>query len=184
MDVYEQLPVLLRVKIENNNILFRLDKNGLGSFTKDKNSIHEIYLSGCILEGNLIDELKNFANEIFEYEIYKQNNKTIFQFWADYGRFESEIECKEISEAFSGYTKEDLFQKGSALYELYVDLHKRFSENEGINYQLREKLIFEISNEIERSRRKAEFFENKEKAKSETFQSEIKFLQRLQKILQ
>lgn len=73
--------------------------------------------------------------------------------------------------------------KGNALYDLYVDLDKRFFHNSAINTQLRDKLNFEITNEIERSQRKVVFFEDKEKAKSETFQSEIKFLQKLQRIL-
>ncbi len=109
--------------------------------------------------------------------------KIIFQFWGDYGRITDEIECKSFTKKLSEYTQTDLIQKGNTLYDLYVDLHKRFSHNFAINNQLREKLKFELTNEIERSQRKAKFFEEKDKSKSEAFHSEVKFLQKIQKIL-
>ncbi len=183
MDIHEQLPTLLKAEKHNDTIILRLDKDGLGNFVKEEKSVQEIILQGCNLIKNIVEELEGFVNQVFEYEVFRQNNKLIFQFRADYGRLESEIECNDMSEISTEYTTEDLLQKGSALYDLYVDLHKRFGKNEAINNQLREKLTFEIANEVERSKRKAEFFEDKKKAKSETFQSEVKFLLKLQKIL-
>lgn len=183
MDIYEQLPTLLKSEKHNDTIILRLDKSGLGNFVNEEKSVQEITLKGCNSIKNIVEELEEFVNQVFEYEVFRQNNKLIFQFRADYGRLESEFEFNELSENFSEYTTEDLLQKGYALYDLYVSLHKRFTKNEEINYQLREKLNFEIANELERSKRKAEFFEETKKAKSETFQSEVRFLQKLQKIL-
>ena len=81
------------------------------------------------------------------------------------------------------YTKEDLAQKGAALYNSYVDLYERFSKNSAVNDRLRDKLKFEIENEIERSKRKSQFFEEKDTGKSEAFESERRFLQKIQNIL-
>lgn len=183
MNIYEPLPTLLNIELHEDSVILRLDENGLGYFDTGKNSIREITLSGCILENSFINELQELINEVFEYEIFQQDNKTIFQFWADYGRVEDEIECTGSAETFSDYTKEDLAQKGSALHNLYVDLHKRFSDSSAINDQLRNKLKFEIENEIERSKRKSQFFEEKNTGKSEAFQSESRFLQKLQNLL-
>lgn len=150
---------------------------------RERKSIQEIALSGCKLEKELIDELQKFVTEVFEYEVFEQGSKTVFRFRGDYGRISDEIECENFAETFSEYTDADLIQKGNALYNLYVDLYKRFSTNSAVNTKLRDKLNFEISNEIERSERKMEFFEKKDKGKSETFQSETKVLRKLQKIL-
>jgi hypothetical protein len=183
MDIYEQLPILLKIESSNNEIKLRLDENGLGSFESNEKSIQEITLSGCKVEIELIDELQEFLTEVFEYEVLEQDEKTIFQFWGDYGRIVKEVECESFAETFSAYTKEDLIQKGTALYNLYTDLHKGFSSNSAINAQLRDKLKFEISNEIERSQRKAEFFEGKDKSKSEASRTDLKVLRKLQNIL-
>ena len=183
MDIYEQLPILLRIELDDNKIKLRVDENGLGNFDLREKSVQEITLSGCKVRKGLIEDFQELIMEVFEYEVFELDNKTVFQFWGDYGRIEDEIECEGFTETFSEYTKEDLIQKGAALYKLYVDLHKRFSSNSAINTQLKEKLKFEISNEIARSERKVEFFEDKNKSKSETFQSEIKVLRKLQKIL-
>ena len=183
MDIYEPLPVLLSFEKQENTIILRLDANGLGSFIKGEKAVQEITIKGCDLSADIIEEFEKYVNQVFEHEVFQQGNKLIFQLWADYGRLENEFECDDISKSFSEYTTEDLLQKGSILYNLYVDLHKKFTDNEGINYQLRKKLTFEIANEIERSQRKVEFFENEEKAKADTLRSEIKFLQKLQKVL-
>jgi hypothetical protein len=183
MDIYEQLPILLKIESDDKEIKLRLDENGLGSFNSGKKSIQEIILSGCKVKKELIDRFQELIAEVFEYEVFEQDNKTVFQFWGDYGRIEDEIECESFTETFSEYTKVDLIQKGVALNNLYVDLHKRFSINSAINTQLRDKLKFEIKNETERSQRKIEFFEAKDKSKSEALKSEIKVLRKLQKIL-
>ena len=183
MDIYEQLPVLLKVESNGDEIKLRLDENGLGDFGSSDKSIQEIILSGCKIRKGLIDELQQVTSAVFEYEVSEKDGKRVFQFWCDYGRIENEIECKSFKEIFSEYTKVDLIQKGKALYDLYIDLYERFSTNFSLNNQLREKLKFEIKNEIERSQRKAEFFQEKAKGKSEAFQTEIKTLQKLQRIL-
>ena len=183
MDIHEQLPVLLKVEFDDNFLKLRLDENGLGSFNSDEKSIQEITLSNCRIENELNNCLQELITEVFEYEVFEQEDKTVFQFWGDYGRITDEIECKSFTEKFSGYTQTDLIQKGTALYDLYVDLYKRFSHNFAINNQLKEKLSFEITNEIERSQRKAKFFEEKDKSKSEALQSEIKFLRKTQRLV-
>lgn len=183
MDIHEQLPVLLKIEIDDNFLTLRLDENGLGNFNSHEKSIQEITLSDCQIKKGLISRLQELITEVFEYEVFEQESKTIFQFWGDYGRITDEIECKSFTEKFSEYTQTDLIQKGTALYDLYVDLHKRFSHNFAVNNQLREKLNFEITNEIERSQRKANFFEEKDKSKSEALQSEIKFLRKMQRFV-
>ncbi len=183
MDIYEHLPILLKIDSTDNEIKLRLDENGLSIFDSDKKSIQEIILSGCKVEKELIGRFQELVTEVFEYEVFEQNNKTVFQFCGDYGRIKDEIECESFTEIFSEHTKEDLIQKGNALYNLYVDLSKRFSSNYAIHSQLRDKLKFEIRNEIERSEKKVEFFKEKNKSKSEAFQSELKVLRKLQKIL-
>ena len=183
MDIYEQLPILLKIESGGDKIKLRLDKNGLGSFELHEESIQEIVLSGCQIKDELINRFQELITEVFEYEVFEQDNKTVFQFWGDYGRIEDEIKCENFTEILSEYTKADLTQKGIALYNLYVDLHKRFTSNSAINTQLRDKLNFEISNEIERSQRKIKFFEETDKGKPEAFKSEIKFLEKIQRIL-
>lgn len=183
MDIYEQLPVLLRITLEGNEIKLRLDENGLSIFDSNKKPIQEIILSGCKLNQELVDSFQDLTTEAFEYEVFDRNGKTIFQFWGDYGRIVNEIECEKFIESFSEYTKADLVQKGIALHDLYVDLYKTCLHNSAIDTQLRDKLKFEVSNKIERSQRKVKFFEAKDKGKSEAFQSEIKFLEKIQRIL-
>ncbi len=183
MDIYEHLPVLLAFENENDEIRLRLDKNGLGNFNLTEKSAQEIILSGCRITQEMSGHLQESITEVFEYEFLEQDNKKLFQFWGDYGRVTDEVEYETFTENFFEYTKEDLVLKGTALCYLYVDLHKRFFHNAALNTQLRDKLSFELTNEIERSQRKVVFFEDREKAKSETFQSEIKFLKKLQRIL-
>ena len=142
MDIYEPLPVLLSFEKQENTIILRLDANGLGSFIKGEKAVQEITIKGCDLSADIIEEFEKYVNQVFEHEVFQQGNKLIFQLWADYGRLENEFECDDISKSFSEYTTEDLLQKGSILYNLYVDLHKKFTDNEGINYQLRKKLTF------------------------------------------
>lgn len=183
MDIYERLPILLKIESGNNEIKLRLDENGLGGFDSDKKSIQEIALAGCNVKKELIDRFQELITKVFEYEIFEQDTKIVFQFWGDYGRIEDEIECEGFMETFSEYTKEDLIQKGVALYDLYLDLDKNFSTSSAVNNQLVEKLEFEIRNEIERSERKEEFFQQNNKSKAKAFQSEIKVLRKLQNIL-
>lgn len=84
MDTSEQLPVLLKIKNENGNIKLRLDDNGLGCFTENKRAIHEITLSGCRINEELNNHLQELVTEVFEYEVFEQDNKKVFQFWGDY----------------------------------------------------------------------------------------------------
>lgn len=183
MDIYEQLPVLLKIESDNNEIKLRLDENGLGGFESNEKSVQEITLSGCKAKKELTDRFQELATKVFEYEVFQQDNKTIFQFWGDCGRITDETECESFAETFSDYTKEDLIQKGVALYNLYVDLFKRFADNSATNTQLRSRLEFEINNEIDRCEKKVEFFNEQNQSKSEAFRSEIKVLQKLQKLL-
>jgi hypothetical protein len=183
MDIYEPLPVLIKAEINDDLIEFRLDKFGLGNFETRGNSVLEIKLSGCKSVPQLKEDIEELINEVFEYEVFTDVNKTIFQFWGDYGRIEYEIECENFEEAYSEYTNADLVQKGTALYKLYVNLHDRLTRNSAANSQLRDKLRFEIGNQIERSQRKSQFFEERDKGKSEAFQSAIRFLEKIQNFI-
>jgi hypothetical protein len=183
MDIYEQLPVLLSIEIKNDSLELRLDKNGFGCFSPDEKSIQEIILSNFHADKKLVNRMQELITEVFEYEVFEENGQTIFQFWGDYGRIEGEIECENFTEEFFEYSKIDLVQKGTALYNLYVDLYERFTKISGVNFQLKNKLKFEIDNQIERTQRKVDFFAEKDRGKSEAFNSEIKFLKKLQKIL-
>jgi hypothetical protein len=183
MYIYEQLPVLLELKIENDSLLLRLDEKGLGSFDSNLKSIQEITLSNFQANDELLNSMQELITEVFEYEVFEENGKTTFQFWGDYGRIEGEIVCENFTENFFEYSKPDLVQKGAALFNLYVDLYEKFTQNSAISSQLKDKLKFEITNQIERSQRKTEFFAEKDKGKSEAFRSEIEFLKKLQKIL-
>ncbi len=183
MDIYEPLSVLLKAQINDGLIHIRLDEFGLGNFEAHKKSVLEITLSGCKVLPQLENDFSELIDEVFEYEVFTSADKTIFQFWGDYGRIEYEIECENRKEIYSEYTNADLIQKGSALYKLYVDLHERFNKNSAVNSQLRNKLEFEIANQIERNQRKSQFFAEKDKSKSEAFQSAIRFLEKIQKFL-
>lgn len=183
MDIYEPLPVLIKAEIKDDLVEFRLDEFGLGSFEMQEKSVLEIKLSGCKTVPQLKEDIEELINEVFEYEVFTDENKTIFQFWGDYGRIEYEIECTNFEEIYSEYTDADLVQKGTALYKLYVNIHDRFTKNSAANSQLRDKLRFEISNQIERSHRKSEFFAKKDKGKSEAFQSAIRFLEKIQNLI-
>lgn len=183
MDISEQLPILLKVELDGDKINLRLDEKGLGYFEKSDESIREISLNECEADEKLIEALEESVNQVFEYEIVSEDGKRVFQYWADYGRITDEIKCQSVSESVLGYTETDLVQKGKILFDLYSDLLKRFIKNSAINVQTSNKLKFEISNEIERFQRKAEFFSEKNKNKSEVFQSEIKVFQKLLRIL-
>jgi hypothetical protein len=183
MNICEQLPILLEAHIEGKEITLRLDRNGLGSFNFSKKNILELTFFDCELKEALVEKFQYLLMEVFEYEIFEENDKTTFQFWGDYGRIEGEFEHKKFVEKLTEYTKTDLVQKGKTLFKKYNDLESRFATNSSIQTQLRDKLKFEINNEIERFKRKAEFFMDRDKSKSEAFQSEIKVLQKLQKIL-
>lgn len=183
MDIYEPLPVLIKAEIKGDLIQFRLDEFGLGSFETREKSVLEIKLSGCKTVPQLKEDIEELINEVFEYEVLTDVNKTIFQFWGNYGRVEYEIECESFEKTYSEYTNADLVQKGTALYKLYVNLHERFTRNSAANSQLRDKLRFEISNQIERSKRKSQFFAEKDKGKSEALQSAIRFLEKIQNFI-
>lgn len=183
MDIYEPLPILIKAEIKDDLVQFRLDEFGLGNFETREKSVLEIKLSGCKTVPQLKEDIEELINEVFEYEVFTDINKTIFQFWGDYGRIEYEIECENLEEIYSEYTNADLVQKGTALYKLYVNLNERFTKNSAADSQLRDKLRFEIENQIERSQRKSQFFAEKDKGKSEAFLSAIRFLEKIQNLI-
>ncbi len=183
MDIDEPLSILLNVESDKNGIKLRLDTNGLLSFDSTEKSVQTIDLITSQITIPIINDLQELLTEVFEYETFEQNNKIIFQFWGDYGGIQGEIECEGFTETFSDHKKSDLIQKGNALGKLSIDLDKRFLAKSAINTRLNEKLKFELRNQIERCERKAKFFEEKDMSKSEAFQSEIKFLHKMQRFL-
>ncbi|HZH33315.1 MAG TPA: hypothetical protein VEX64_00610 [Pyrinomonadaceae bacterium] len=179
----EDLPILLKFEVEEKTIKFRLDQFGLNSFDLNAQPINEIILRNYETDKILLENLREYVGEVFEYEIYTEAGKTLFQFWADYSGVEGEIICQPCERSFHKYTNEDLAYKGKIISKLFIDISEKYQKNYSQSYSLREKLKSEITNEIEKAHRKVQFFENKTKGKSEAFYSQEIVLQKLLKIL-
>ncbi len=65
MDIYEQLPILLRIELDDNKIKLRVDENGLGNFDLREKSVQEITLSGCKVRKGLIEDFQELIMEVF-----------------------------------------------------------------------------------------------------------------------
>ncbi len=173
----EDLSILLNFRIERSKLILRLDSNGLRNFEQSEQSVCELILNEFVNQNNLSDNFRELIGEVFEYETYSENDKSFLEFWGDYGRIENVIECNSIEDKNSNYTTEDLCHKGKILADSYSTstLYEKFIQIESINTATRNKLRTELKNEIERFSRKAKFFQDKDKGKSEAFYSQKLF---------
>ena len=180
----EDLSILLNFKVEKNHLILRLDNLGLRNFELKKQSVCELIFEGFIHSENLLNSFQDLIGEVFEYEIDSKEGESTLEFWGDYGRIEGSIKCELVKEVFSKYTIEDLCQKGNILANTYSDIYERFIQNESINSTIQNKLKIELKDSIERFRRKAKFFEDKDKGKSEALYSQVKSFQKLLHLLE
>lgn len=178
--MFEDLPILLHFEIKNNKLILRLDNKGLRRFENDKNAISKITLTKTEFEEtDLVNRFKELIGLTFEYEIYPENDRQVFEFWGDYGCDSAKIAFDSCKQAYYEYSEEDLYLKGKILSESFSDLYERFNENESAFYKITNKLKTEIRDEITRFERKADFFQDK----SSAFQQAVKSLKRLLNII-
>lgn len=179
----EDLPILLEFRIQDESLELRIDNLGLLNFEISSEAINQIILKSTTLPTNLKQDLEDSVGNVFEFEISEENNKKIFQFYGDYRGIQNKFEFDDYEERFSKYDIEDLIKKGKTLSTLYTDVCEKLQKNSAIHYNLIKKIDFEINNDMEKSRRKSEFYKDTDIAKSQAFTSQEKVLQKYLTIL-
>jgi hypothetical protein len=171
---YDDAGILLEVKIAEDELILRIDKDVLWQGERQDDYVTELVLKRCQNARTDFEKLNESLGEGVEYFISEGDITLV----PDTGP-ELVIACQSISEASSDYTISELRKKCAWLAERYSLLSKLHSDVSRKYLSTMSKLRTEIGKEIDRCQRKLEFFSESNPEKSRELAKRIEAHERL-----
>lgn len=176
----DNLPVLIDINQRNNDLILRLDTDSI-SESIDENCILLIELNGCYNPTQVLQELKQGVGKVLEYE---PANTEGLHFYINYSWDMVEVNCQSWEEIRTRYTESDLLARSKYLaqwYRVYVERYEKFYRQ---YRELVDGLKREISDQVDRSYKKLEFFRTTNPAKTEAVEATIEVYKRIENLLE
>lgn len=186
--------IILAITRNDNDIIVRIDKNGLAHSQFEGLPVTELKLMGCqgaarLFDGEsdyvnepldlVLDELTSSIDKPLNYEIQKEADAFIIFLQVNYSPNELRLNCTKISETPSDYIVEELKSKTNRLARLY---HASIEASELSYYMyhlLKDALQKMIVKELELHKRKIEFFSGTNPEKAATLKGEVQAYQEI-----
>lgn len=171
---------LLDVHFGDGELRLRLDKNGITLGEAEEPSVVTLTLSGC----SDLSEAGKALNQPIGKWLYCQftdeaDGITAVYLDIDYSVDEVEVRCACVAETESGYTLEDFERKCRWLSSLYLAAEDRESKIQRRHNAFTTGLKAEIDRELDRCRRKLEFFTAAHPDRAAAMQAQVRAYERV-----
>jgi hypothetical protein len=178
------ITILLGITVNNDQLVLRLDQDGMAQFEPDQPAISELVLTRWNGPEIALEILRSGIEKQFDYEFDSLGSGFTVSLFSDYETNEVELTCDSINEIVAEYTLEDWQKKSRRLAQWYSFAYKRAEENlsqyEMFSSQSRKRIM----DEIDRCQRKIEFLKETNSQKAEQMRSQVEAYQRALTIME
>lgn len=182
IDTIANPPILLDYEVDTNGLTLRLDKKGLFNFNDPEDAVEIIELESPDLTEV---DLPWAREKVFEYEIDHENGIKRLICYINYAADEVVIPFASITVSQCSYEPSDLVIKGESLWRSYDAIWQRQYVESHSFYGFKNKLTFELKNEIARAQKKVDYYsEHSADEKAAAFAHQQKVLEKILRIVE
>jgi hypothetical protein len=171
--------ITLAITRSDNDLILRIDKNGLSQSQFQGFPVAELKLMACSNVERMFNALSESVDNPIEYEISNNNDKVIVSFWVNYSPDELQVDCAQVNETSMDYTLEDWQRKANRLAKLYASSTETNELSDYIYYLLKNALLKMIRKEIDLNQHKIEFFTKTNPEKAATLTGQVQAYQKV-----
>jgi hypothetical protein len=178
------VPVLLAAETLPTQITLRIDLNPLGStaFT-GKEILTLIVLDSAGFSEEAREGFDGAVGDPIEYEIDREDQSVTVVFNVNFSAEALEVECVDVQEAKTDATAADLAARTSRLARLYLAAVLDGEANRQAYEELKTQLEKRLAGELDRCRRKIDFFSGRDPARAEGFESLAKGYESIRQVV-
>lgn len=174
--------VLLKVTIDNDTVILRIDNNGLMADHHTGSMVTNLILYGCELDPASLSELTEGIDQPVYYEVAPELNSV--EFFINYIDPPVILTCEHVSEQGIDYTYDDLIQKSKRLARLCLAFDYENWRLETKYHRFVGRLKKTVEKEMDRAARKLEFFEQRDPKRASHLVGEIEALNKILLLIQ